>query len=67
MKKFLAGALLSVSALTLAACGEEESNQLVVGASNTPHAIILEQAKPILEEQGIELSCRTLSRLCITK
>ncbi|SES16877.1 MetQ/NlpA family ABC transporter substrate-binding protein [Psychrobacillus sp. OK032] len=55
MKKFLAGALLSVSALTLAACGEEESNQLVVGASNTPHAVILEEVKPILEEQGIEL------------
>ena len=55
MKKFLAGALLSVSALTLAACGEEDSNQLVVGASNTPHAVILEEVKPILEEQGIEL------------
>ncbi|MFJ5770227.1 MetQ/NlpA family ABC transporter substrate-binding protein [Psychrobacillus sp. NPDC093180] len=56
MKKFLAGALLSVSALALAACGgEEESNKLVVGASNTPHAVILEEVKPILEEQGIEL------------
>lgn len=55
MKKFLAGALLTVSALTLAACGEDESGKLVVGASNVPHAIILEQAKPILEEQGIEL------------
>ncbi|TQR09298.1 MetQ/NlpA family ABC transporter substrate-binding protein [Psychrobacillus soli] len=59
MKKFLAGALLSVSALTLAACGDEESGKLVVGASNNPHAIILEQAKPILEEQGIELVVET--------
>ncbi|MFB5088580.1 MetQ/NlpA family ABC transporter substrate-binding protein [Psychrobacillus sp. PGGUH221] len=60
MKKFLAGALLSVSALTLAACGgEEESSKLVVGASNVPHAEILEQAKPILEEQGIELTIET--------
>ena len=55
MKKFLAGALLSVSALTLAACGDEKSSQLVVGASNVPHAVILEEVKPILEEQGIEL------------
>lgn len=55
MKKFLAGALLSVSALTLAACGDDESGKLVVGASNTPHAVILEEVKPILEEQGIEL------------
>ena len=28
---------------------------IVVGASNTPHAIILEKAKPILKEKGIEL------------
>lgn len=55
MKKFLAGALLSVSALTLAACGDDDSSKLVVGASNTPHAEILEEVKPILEEQGIEL------------
>jgi len=59
MKKFLAGALLSVSALTLAACGNEESGELVVGASNVPHAEILEQVKPILEEQGIELKIET--------
>lgn len=54
MKKLLAGALLTVSALTLAACGDE-SSKLVVGASNVPHAVILEEVKPILEEQGIEL------------
>ncbi|WP_456277788.1 MetQ/NlpA family ABC transporter substrate-binding protein [Bacillus sp. AK128] len=32
-----------------------EVKELVVGASNVPHAVILEQAKPILAEQGIEL------------
>src|SRR5690606_7096057 len=37
----------------------EESNVLKVGASNVPHAEILEQAKPILEEQGIELQIET--------
>lgn len=59
MKKFLAGAILAVGALTLAACGEEESSKLVVGASNVPHAEILEKVKPILEEQGIELQIET--------
>ena len=64
MKKLVAGTLLSV--LALAGCGsdnggasEEESNTLKVGASNVPHAEILEQAKPILEEQGIELEIET--------
>lgn len=59
MKKFLAGALLSISALTLAACGDDDSSKLVIGASNVPHAEILEQVKPILEEQGIELDIQT--------
>ncbi|MFC5591347.1 MetQ/NlpA family ABC transporter substrate-binding protein [Sporosarcina soli] len=39
--------------------GEEatggELTKLVVGASNTPHAIILEKAAPLLKEKGIEL------------
>lgn len=34
---------------------EKELTKLVVGASNVPHAIVLEEAQPILEEQGIEL------------
>lgn len=59
MKKFLTGAILGISALALAACGNEESNKLVVGASNVPHAEILEKVKPILEEQGIELDIQT--------
>lgn len=32
-----------------------EETTLVVGASNTPHAIILEKVKPLLKEQGIDL------------
>jgi len=68
MKKFVAGILLSVSALTLGACGtsddsttgsSEGNKELVVGASNVPHAEILEQAKPLLEEQGIDLVIET--------
>ncbi|MDN7243569.1 MetQ/NlpA family ABC transporter substrate-binding protein [Planococcus sp. N028] len=61
MKKLLVGTLLA--ALTLAGCGSgsgsEESNTLKIGASNVPHAEILEQAKPLLEEQGVELQIET--------
>ncbi|MDW0113522.1 MetQ/NlpA family ABC transporter substrate-binding protein [Sporosarcina saromensis] len=65
MKKYLAGILLAVLVLALAACGtsdknntsggKEESTKLVVGATSVPHALILEQAKPLLEEKGFEL------------
>jgi D-methionine transport system substrate-binding protein len=60
MKKLLKGLLLTVLVLALAACGtkgnstgntsgadgNKENEKLVVGASNTPHAIILEKAIP---------------------
>ncbi|WP_342528695.1 MetQ/NlpA family ABC transporter substrate-binding protein [Chryseomicrobium sp. FSL W7-1435] len=62
MKKLAAGLVVGASILTLAACGSEggsssegENTTLTVGASNVPHAEILEQVQPILEEQGIEL------------
>lgn len=51
----LAG-VLAVSALT--GCGSAASSSeksLKIAASATPHAEILEQAKPILAEQGIDL------------
>lgn len=70
MKKLLSSVLLGASVLALAACGTDdkattgsetsaEPTKLVVGASNTPHAVILEQAQPILEKQGIELEIET--------
>lgn len=70
MKKYLSFLLLSVLLLALAACGEGNNDKdkdtskegtdgektvLKVGASHTPHAVILEKAKPILEKEGIEL------------
>lgn len=62
MKKFVAGILLSVSAITLAACGGGDDSSsggnnkvLVVGASNGVHTEILEKVQPLLEEQGINL------------
>ncbi|MFJ7731845.1 MetQ/NlpA family ABC transporter substrate-binding protein [Lysinibacillus sp. NPDC097231] len=68
MKKLLVGLFLSVLVLALAACGADkkedassdkadskENVTLKVGASNTPHAVILEKAKPILAKEGIDL------------
>lgn len=70
MKKWLTVAFMLVMALVLAACGtskekteggngDEATKKLVVGASNVPHAEILEEAKPLLEEKGIELEIVT--------
>ncbi|ASK62816.1 methionine ABC transporter substrate-binding protein [Virgibacillus phasianinus] len=61
MKKILAVVSL-LFIFTLAACGGDEGNgkvsnsEITVGASSTPHAQILEKAKPILEEKGITLT-----------
>lgn len=70
MKKFLTLLFTLSLVLVLAACGgateeekdsaandsdTEELKKLTVGASYTPHAEILEEAKPLLEEKGIEL------------
>lgn len=35
--------------------GSEETTEITVGASSTPHAEILEEARPLLEEEGITL------------
>jgi D-methionine transport system substrate-binding protein len=70
MKKLVAGLFTAASIFTLGACGTadegsqgngggEEAKEITVGASNIPHAEILEQAKPILEEEGIELNIET--------
>ncbi|MEM5017066.1 methionine ABC transporter substrate-binding lipoprotein MetQ [Metabacillus indicus] len=56
MKKLLLSAVFATSAFALAACGGgEEEKTLKIGASNVPHAEILEEAQPLLEEKGIEL------------
>ncbi|WP_050180171.1 MetQ/NlpA family ABC transporter substrate-binding protein [Domibacillus robiginosus] len=73
-KKWLLSLLTAAIMLVLAACGggdkaednesasggsSEEDKTIVVGASNIPHAVILEQAKPILEEKGYDLQIET--------
>lgn len=70
MKKLFSIVLALSFVLFLAACGtseeksdggseKAETTKLVVGASNVPHAEILEEAQPILEEKGIELEIET--------
>lgn len=54
MKRLIAIALCLVLALPFAACASQPKT-LKVGASATPHAEILEVAKEILAEEGIEL------------
>ncbi|CDQ19328.1 D-methionine transport system substrate-binding protein [Halobacillus karajensis] len=68
MKKIWTGALALLFVLVLAACGSseddasgseeggsEESSEIKVGATSVPHAEVLEEAKPLLEEEGITL------------
>ncbi|MED2941589.1 methionine ABC transporter substrate-binding lipoprotein MetQ [Bacillus swezeyi] len=61
MKKGLLTALFIIFAGVLAACGssssegDKDSKVITVGATPTPHAEILEEAKPLLKEKGYEL------------
>lgn len=58
MKKIIAVLfVLTLVGVTLAGCGTKGKvdKKIVVGASTTPHAVILEQARPILEAEGYEL------------
>lgn len=73
MKKLFTSISALTLSISLAACGngEEktsdkgadqaagENQTLIVGASNVPHAEILEEAKPLLEKKGIELEIET--------
>ncbi|WP_028401144.1 methionine ABC transporter substrate-binding lipoprotein MetQ [Ectobacillus panaciterrae] len=59
MKKLLLSAIVAMFVFALAACGgKQQGDKLVIGASNVPHAEILEQAKPILAKKGIDLEIR---------
>jgi D-methionine transport system substrate-binding protein len=63
MKKILSVLIIAIVTAALAACGgksgEVADDKLVVGASNVPHAEILEEAKPLLKEKGIDLEIKT--------
>jgi D-methionine transport system substrate-binding protein len=62
LKKSLLVILSAVFMIFLAACGSSDTSDsssdektIKVGASSTPHAEILEEAKPLLEDEGIDL------------
>lgn len=70
MKKWLVAFLVLILTTGLAACGsstgetdsgKEDSKKIVVGASNVPHAEILEEAKPLLEKQGYQMEIKTFN------
>ena len=69
MKKVLTLALVSILSVSLfAGCGisknsesKSEGGKLVVGASTSPHAEILEAAKPLLKEKGYDLEIKEFS------
>ena len=56
--KFLILACLPV--LTLAGCGKNNKT-IVVGASSTPHALILEQTRGYIEKQGYKLDVKVFN------
>ncbi|MGG0237195.1 methionine ABC transporter substrate-binding lipoprotein MetQ [Bacillus rhizoplanae] len=60
MKKIIFSIFIAVFVFALAACGSSDKDKktLVVGASNVPHAVILEKAKPLLEKKGVKLEIK---------
>ena len=62
MKRLLSVILAAVLSLSvLSGCSQAEDKKLVVGASPTPHAEILKQAAPLLEEKGYQLEIKEFS------
>ncbi|ADH98665.1 MetQ/NlpA family ABC transporter substrate-binding protein [Salisediminibacterium selenitireducens] len=60
MKKKIQGTVVGGLAVgMLAACGGGDDETLVIGASNIPHAEILEFAEPLLEEEGVSIQIET--------
>lgn len=63
-KSFLLGAVSILVFSLLTGCGNVANTteqKIVVGASTSPHAEILEKAKPLLEEKGYELEIKEFS------
>lgn len=60
MKKLKLITICATFLLALTGCNKNE-NKIVVGASSVPHAEILEQVKPILQEKGYELDIKVYS------
>ena len=61
MRKFIVLLLCIISSIALVGCVKDE-NTIIVGATSTPHAEILEFAKPLLEEKGYKLQIEVFSK-----
>ena len=62
MRKTLISLFLPACLCLLALVGcSKSSKTIVVGASSTPHALILEEAKPYIEEQGYKLDIKVFN------
>ena len=62
MRKTLISLFLPACLCLLALVGcSKSSKTIVVGASSTPHALILEEAKPYIEEQGYRLDIKVFN------
>lgn len=55
MKKLI---LLAIAALCLVGCNTRKDNEIIVGASPTPHAEILEVVKPLMKEEGYNMTIK---------
>jgi len=60
MKKLLLTLFSLVTVMSLVACGSngDDENTIVIGASSTPHAEILNAAEPLLAEKGYTLDIK---------
>ena len=64
MNKFLKAAAATTIALSLFGCGapeEKDDKTLTIGATSSPHAIILEEAAKLMEEEGYTLEIKEFS------
>ena len=53
--------VLACSLTCLISACNNSSRRIVVGASSTPHALILEQTKTYIKEQGYELEIKVFN------
>ena len=60
LKKLIAASTLALISVSLAACSspQSEDKKIVVGATSSPHAEILQEVVPILAEMGYTLEIR---------
>lgn len=56
--------LAAVISIAAVSAGALANQTVTIGASATPHAVILEHIKPELAKQGIDLKNQSVFRLC---